>query len=152
MRRQRPKPLSIVLGLLALGWASACLGIMLGSEHDHSVGLSALSPPELVLMSCANDVAAGYSALASALGGDPSGETPEPLWCENPESPHCQPGTPDSTQQQPWLGPVSTESSARSATRSSWFLPAPTGWSRPHATQLVLTAPRTRVERPPRLG
>jgi hypothetical protein len=150
MRRQRTQPLPIVLGLLALAWASACVGIMLGSETA-SVGLSALSPPEMVLMSCAND-GAGYTALSSALGADPRSETPEPLWCENPESAHCQPGTPDSNHQQHWLGSVSACHGQLSAARSSWLLHAPTRWSRPFSTQLALTAPHLRLERPPRRG
>ena len=150
MRRQRPQPLSIVLGLLALGWAGACIGVLLGSEAD-SVGFSALSAPELVLMSCADDVGGGYSALTSALGGDASGETPEPLWCENPESPHCQPGAPDTNHQQHWLGPVIAGSQELPAARSSWLLHAPTPWSRPHASRQLPSAPRQRLERPPRL-
>ncbi|HEX6244313.1 MAG TPA: hypothetical protein VFZ61_25525 [Polyangiales bacterium] len=151
MRRQRPQPLSLLLGLLALGWASACVAVMLGSENG-SVGLSALSPPELVLMSCAADATAGYSALTSALGGDPSGDTPEPLWCENPESPHCQPGSPEPSHQQYSLGPVAVGGVQLPATRTSWLLRAAAGWSRPHDSQLVPTAPRQRLERPPRLS
>lgn len=149
MRRQRPQPLSLVLGLLALGWASACMAVMLGSEAE-SVGLSALSPPEMILMSCADEVGAGYSALSSALGGDASGETPEPLWCENPESPHCQPGTPDSSHPRHWLGSLGSASSGLSATRSTWLVYVPTRWSRPHAAQRIVNAPRQRLERPPR--
>jgi hypothetical protein len=123
---------------------------LLASEAE-SVGLSALAPPEIVLMSCADDVG-GYSALSSALGGDANGETPEPLWCENPESPHCQPGTPDSHHPQHWLGAMRATDLELSAARSTWLLRIPTRWSRPHASQRVPAAPGQRLERPPRIA
>ena len=146
MRRPRSKHLPFALGLIVLGLGAACLALCASIEAP-SVGLSALAAPELVLMSCDRELgASAYSMLGTAANG----ENPEPLWCENPDSPHCLPGEPAPTRHDPWLAPLAGPLSGLRFIAGSRVAHARSGWPQPHATALRSYARKQRLERPPR--
>lgn len=154
MPRQRSKQqfVPFILGL-ALAW-SVCVSLLGADSFGFSLGdaasldLSALAHTELVLMSCDHEAGAAYSALGAA----DSGESPEPLWCENPDSPHCLPGNRAPSRHDPWMGPLSAFSSTLFAAASSHVWSVPSAWPAPRVAELVSKATGFRLERPPRLG
>ena len=154
MRPLRSQHVPFILGLLALGWGVACVAIIVGSgvvsgalSEGPSLKLSTLAQPEVVLMSCAQDPAgAPYSVLGTAAQ-DPS---PEPLWCENPDSPHCLPGDPAPTRHEPWLSPLAGTLPALTAASSIRMWRVRSAWPRPDAAGLRSYAHDGRLERPPR--
>jgi hypothetical protein len=78
-----------LFGLVVLGVCVVCLSF---AEHmeGKTVARWELANDTSVLMSCTEE---------------PS-STNEPLWCANPDSPHCTRGTPAPGSSEPWLGPV----------------------------------------------
>lgn len=142
MPRHRSKLLvPIALGLVLLGLAAACLAGAAALEQP-SLGLRQLVVQEdVVLMSC------DPSSLAA------SHATPdhEPLWCANPDSPHCQPGHQTPSQHDSSLGPV-TAFAAPLASTSTFLWSEPSRWPALRNAALYAYAPGQRLERPPRHG
>jgi len=146
MRRSRSQHVPFILGLLALGWGVACVAMGALSEGP-SLKLSTLAQPDIVLMSCDQDIAsAPYSVLGTAAE-DPS---PEPLWCENPDSPHCLPGDPAPTRHEPWLSPLAGTLPGLAASSSVRVWRVHSVWPRPDAAGVRSYARSARLERPPR--
>jgi hypothetical protein len=157
MRLQRPKQLvPLALGLLVLVLAAACSqqAGLVGSADAPSLGLhdlTRLARQEVVLMSCADDAA--REPLRSTWLAEPSGESapsPEPLWCANPDSPHCLPGTPVPGHNDSWLGPISVFVAPHAIPPSGPAYCVAPGWPAPLPAQLVSYARGHRLERPPR--
>jgi hypothetical protein len=153
MRRSRSQQVPFILGLLALGWGVACLacvGTRVLSEGP-SLKLSTLAQPDVVLMSCDQDLSSAHLAAPYSVPGtatqDPS---PEPLWCENPDSPHCLPGDPAPTRHEQWLSPLAGTLPALTATSSVRVWRVRSAWAQPRAAGLHSYARHARLERPPR--
>jgi hypothetical protein len=77
-----------LLGLALITLCASCLG--LAARFDGPTVARWELADASMLMSCAEE--------PSSNG--------EPLWCANPDSPHCTPGTPASESREPWLGPL----------------------------------------------
>lgn len=141
MRLYRPlPPAALVLGLFVSGFVAACVAtciagcLGMGSARGtQTLTLKELTRDEAVLMSCAHE----------------AGSAGEPLWCSDPDSPHCLPGSPAPATREPWVGPVTGLLwSPQLAPRLRWKL-APQ-WP---AARVVDWVPQTdfeRLERPPR--
>lgn len=141
MPRHRPRNkllAPLLLGLMVLGVAAACLATVAALEQP-SLGLRQLvSTEDVVLMSC------DPSLATSAPAPDH-----EPLWCANPDSPHCQPGHQTPSHSDPSLGPV-TAFAAPVASGSVFLWSEASHWPAQRSAALYAYAPSQRLERPPR--
>jgi hypothetical protein len=87
--------------LRAFGARQDLFALGLAAETDDAdVVAVTTAQPDVVLMSCDQDLSSAHLAAPYSVPGtatqDPS---PEPLWCENPDSPHCLPGDPAPTRE-----------------------------------------------------
>src|SRR3569832_153371 len=92
-RRQPRQHASGLLGAAAYfaSCVALCVACLSGAERQEKPTVSRLDQANAnALMSCAEE---------------PSSSN-EPLWCANPDSPHCTRGTPAPQGGEPWAGPM----------------------------------------------
>lgn len=125
---------TLVWGVFSLALGATCLLVRSRLAQDDLSLSELISGTGHVLMSCADDDSAGG----------------EPMWCSNPESPHCIPALPKPPAPEAVQGTVAT-------LLSTFIAPAPldlgvlTVWPTPpveRTRSLQLSHP---LERPPRL-
>lgn len=138
MPRHRHHYKLLALGLALFGLACACLAGAAALERP-SLGLTQLvTHDDVVLMSCDPSLATSHPAPNA-----------EPLWCANPDSPHCQPGHQTPSHHETWLGPVAAFTTPL-ASRSTFLWSEAAGWPAVRSVPLYAYAPCQRLERPPR--
>lgn len=123
---------TLIWGMFSLAVGATCLLVTARAEVD-PISLNELaSGGSSLLMSCADD--------------DPGGE---PMWCSNPDSPHCSPALPKPSAPDIAHGPVATLPSAPAlvgALDYGWLK----AWPAPRAEQLCSLRLKQRLDRPPR--
>lgn len=121
----------LVVGVISLALGAVCWAL-LASAEPKVLSLRELTGEGGVLMSCAED----------------AGPSSEPLWCADPDSPHCIPALPESPSTDAWHGPVAVLSQLASglyACVGEWL-----AWPEPCVASLVSLKLQQRLERPPK--
>ncbi len=127
--RSRARRLAAGLTFLALG---AVCWVLFASAEPKALSLRQLTSEGGVLMSCAED----------------AGPSSEPLWCADPDSPHCIPALPEVPSTDVWHGPVAALSQlAFSAHARVGELLT---WPKTSVISLVSLKLQHRLDRPPK--
>lgn len=117
--------LAVLTALLCLAFA--------GARDPETLSLAQLAQHDVLLMSCAEEVASSSA---------------DPLWCSDPSSPQCIPASPDAPKLVLWDGPEATLGSLLPVDPPRYVL---LPWPRPEAEHARGRADILRLERPPRV-
>jgi hypothetical protein len=121
----------MIAGLCCLACAALCWA-SLDEEAPRVLSLRELAGSGAVLMSCAED----------------TGRADEPLWCADPDSPHCIPALPEAPARDVWHGPVAALTPLATHPRAN--VGVLLAWPAIRSASLVSLKLAQRLERPPK--